>query len=100
MGENQGRGGHVLAPVSGRNIHDNAEIKVMIVESGDQPLRRLAEHGEKSDHATGICITLTRSLQAERRHDHVPQIQQRLHPTRIAGKYALGRRPRIELRHR
>ena len=90
MGENQGGGGHLLAVVRGRNIHDNAEIEVMVVEPGDQSLRRLAQHREQSDHAAGTCVIRTRAFQAERRDDRVPQIQQGLDPTRIARKHPFG----------
>jgi hypothetical protein len=46
MGQNQRGCGHVLATVRWRNIDDNTEIQVMVIEARNQPLWRLAEHRE------------------------------------------------------
>src|ERR1700733_14437349 len=100
MGENQGGRGHFPAAPRREKIHDDAEIQVMVVEAGDQPLRRLAQNRKYSDHAGGFRFVRGGGLQTKWRNDPVTQFEQRLYPAGALGKYPLGSPPRIGRRLR
>ena len=100
VGEDEGGRGHFPAAVRRENIHDDAEIQVMIVEPCDQPLRRLAENRKHPDHPFGLRFALGGGFQAEWRNDLVTQIEQRLYSAGALGKYPLGSPARIERRVR
>src|SRR4051794_40928911 len=72
----------MLAPARRCDIDDHTKIQMAVVESRDQPLRRLADDRKNSDHAPETHIAFARCFQAERRYDHIAQGEQRLAPSR------------------
>jgi hypothetical protein len=93
----QRRRGDLLPGVARRrDLHDDPEIEMLVVETGHQLLPGRAHHRKQPDDS--FCRGLTRRLQAERRDQDVPQAQQHADPARRAAHDQQCRRSRIERR--
>jgi hypothetical protein len=96
VGENEGGRGNATLAGFANYIHHHAKIQVLVVEAHDKAIGCFADDRKYPDGVRGACSCRDRRLQAERRHQTIAQIKQRLDPSRAARHHFLGGTPGIE----
>ena len=73
---------NLLAASRSRNIHNDAEIEVIIVKAQHHMLRSFAQHRKQPDHPSEIRFACAGCFQAKRRYGNIAQPQKRIDPAR------------------